>query len=59
MGNKAYYYNKSGETVELTHQNAHNHNKLQKKTISNRISARQEQTKRSNEARSELIVEYQ
>lgn len=59
MGSKAYYYNKNGETVELAHQPTSHHNKLQKKTISNRISARQEHTKRSNEVRSELIVEYQ
>lgn len=59
MGSKAYYYNKNGETVELAHQETNHHNKLQKKAISNRFSARQEQSKRSNEVRSELVVEYQ
>jgi hypothetical protein len=49
MGSKPYYYNKNGETVELAH---HPQPRLQKKAASNRVSARQEHTKRSNEVRS-------
>lgn len=57
MGSKPYYYNKNGETVEV-HQVPHS--KLQKVAICNRLSGvRQEQSKRSNELRSEVTVEYQ
>jgi hypothetical protein len=44
MGSKNYYYNKNGETVEVS-QPA---NRMLKKAASSRISARQEQTKRGN-----------
>jgi hypothetical protein len=56
MGNKTYYYNKNGETVEISQSG----NRLLKKASTNRVSARLEQSKRSNElVKTEITVEYQ
>ena len=44
MGNKAYYYNKNGETIEIAPSNT----RMLKKTNINRISTKAEQTKRVN-----------